>query len=52
MPSGSNASAYHPKPGISIFYTTVLPPNASTFLLYSSTDSNQIYFVGLAWPAL
>ena len=33
LPSGSNAKAHQPNPGISIFGTTILPPNASTFLL-------------------
>ena len=33
LPSGSSASAHQPIPGISIFGTTILPPNASTFLL-------------------
>jgi hypothetical protein len=42
LPSGSRASAHQPIPGISIFGTTILPPNVSTFLLYSSTDSTEM----------
>ena len=42
LPSGSNAKAHQPSPGISILGTTILPPNDSIFLLYSSTDSTEI----------
>ena len=42
LPSGSSAKAHQPKPVISIFGTTILLPNDSTFLLYSSTDSTEM----------
>jgi hypothetical protein len=48
LPSGSSASVHLPKQGSPIFGTTILPPKDTTFLLYSSTDSTEMWFVGLA----
>jgi hypothetical protein len=42
FPSGSRATANHPIPFTGPFGTTILPPNSSTFLECSSTDSTEM----------